>query len=295
MKIYIAGIHGVYETSQINQLLTNSLVTFWEKPKFHKCHREQDIFLDSGAFSAWSRKKSIDLKDYIRYVKENEEWITVYANLDVIGSARRSWRNQMKMEKAGLKPMPVFHTEDEPYWLEKCVNEYEMFCIGGMAKGFSRKERQSFLDRSFELVEKLGGLDRCKIHGFGMTSFDLMWRYPWYSVDSTTAVLVSGMGGIIVPPRRNGEWRYDLPPHGISISEKSPSAKKLNEHYTTVPPTVKQMIDDYLTENEYSFKDCAESYLPRRELNIIYYNTLQDAITEKGSNWDDTNKLIPLL
>ena len=31
------------------------------------------LFLDSGAFSAWSKNTTIDIEDYISFIKENEK------------------------------------------------------------------------------------------------------------------------------------------------------------------------------------------------------------------------------
>ena len=70
-----------------------------------------DLFLDSGAFSAWNKGTSIDIKKYIKFIKKNEDLFTVYANLDVIGiggnqpnllTATKTLENQRIMEKAGL-------------------------------------------------------------------------------------------------------------------------------------------------------------------------------------------------
>ena len=44
-----------------------------------------ELFLDSGAFSAFTQKVTIDIQEYIAFIKEHEDIIDVYANLDVIG------------------------------------------------------------------------------------------------------------------------------------------------------------------------------------------------------------------
>ena len=61
-----------------------------------------DLFLDSGAFSAWSSGTNISMDDYIDFIIENKQYITVYSNLDVIGDAEATWRNQSLMERKGL-------------------------------------------------------------------------------------------------------------------------------------------------------------------------------------------------
>ena len=53
-----------------------------------------NLFLDSGAYSAWSKGVTIDIDEYISFIKKNIKYITVYANLDVIGDPEATYRNQ---------------------------------------------------------------------------------------------------------------------------------------------------------------------------------------------------------
>jgi len=66
--------------------------------------RKLDIFLDSGAFSAYTQKAVIKLDDYIAFIKKYAKYITVYANLDVIGDAEATLKNQKLMERQGSSP-----------------------------------------------------------------------------------------------------------------------------------------------------------------------------------------------
>ena len=59
---------------------------------------EVDLFLDSGAFGAYSRKIILDVKQYGKWIKENKDWITVFANLDVKHSQKETAANQKTLE-----------------------------------------------------------------------------------------------------------------------------------------------------------------------------------------------------
>ena len=60
-----------------------------------------EVFLDSGAYSAWTSKQTIPLKDYIEFVREVEPYVQTYANLDVIpGSIGRPRTNEEVAESA---------------------------------------------------------------------------------------------------------------------------------------------------------------------------------------------------
>src|SRR2546423_4074021 len=68
-----------------------------------------DVFLDSGAFSAYSQGAKINIAAYCRYIFKYKHLLAVYSNLDVIGSAEGTLKNQRYMESKGLQPLPVFH------------------------------------------------------------------------------------------------------------------------------------------------------------------------------------------
>jgi hypothetical protein len=170
-----------------------------------------NLFIDSGAFSAWSLGIKITIEEYITFIKRYNDGITVYANLDVIGNVKGTWRNQKIMEDAGLHPLPVYHIEDPIEYLDKCL-EYDYFCLGGMAKGYKTHARTKFLDRCFSIIcDTPDHMPKRKVHGFGVTAFSLMVRYPWYSVDSTTWANFSAYGQVIVPPKKNKKWCYSEP------------------------------------------------------------------------------------
>ena len=234
--------------------------------------KKVSLFLDSGAFSAQSQGIAINLHEYIDFIKLHQDVIEVYANLDVIGDAKASWKNQRVMEKKGLNPLPVFHIEDwltsGSYYLEKCM-EYPYFCIGGMATGYSSPQRFNFLERCFSVIcDTPTGKPNHKVHGFGLTSLPLMLRYPWYSVDSTSWVVTGRMGSIFVPRYRSGQWIYDENSWKVVVSNRSPSTKDAGKHIETLPPKQKQIILDYIHAKGFQlgvsvFKHVAADYSPK--------------------------------
>jgi len=167
------------------------------------------IFLDSGAFTAWSRGKVINIDDYISFIYKYKDTIDVYANLDVIGSPEKTWENQMIMEKAGLLPLPVFHTPFEDVkWLQRYIEQgYDYIALGGMAGGTISKTRIiKHLNSVFpNLLCDQEGLPKVKVHGFGMTALQLVYKYPWYSVDSASWQLRGSAYGLVDVPRTPGK------------------------------------------------------------------------------------------
>jgi hypothetical protein len=212
--------------------------------------KKVELFLDSGAFSAWSQDKEIQIQDYIQFIKDNENVIDVYANLDVIGDAKGTYNNQRIMEKAGLNPLPVFHYGEDIKWLKKYLS-YPYITLGGMVP-ISNNALIAWLDNLFEnYLTDDKGIPICKIHGFGLTSLKLMLRYPWYSVDSTSWVVTGRMGSIYVPRRKGGEWVYNENSWKIAVSNRSPDKKEAGKHIDTMSPAEKQVFLDYIHEKGY--------------------------------------------
>lgn len=218
--------------------------------------KKVNLMLDSGAFSAFTKNVEINIYDYIKFIKKNEKYITHYINLDVIGDPVKTYENQKIMEGERLKPIPAFHVMFESKeWLKKYIDEgYDYIGLGGMAgTKFTKKDFINKLNPLFEFIicDKLG-MPKVKIHGFGMTSLDLMLRYPWYSVDSTSWVMTSRYGAVLIPITIKGEYRYDKNPLKVNFSLKSPSIKEEGKHYSTFTQLERKEIDKYLDLKGYS-------------------------------------------
>lgn len=227
-----------------------------------------DLFLDSGAFSAWSQGVEIDIQEYIQFIKDHQDIIDVYANLDVIGEAEGTYQNQKIMENAGLNPMPVFHQGEPEKYLRRYLRNNSYIGLGGMV-GTSAISLSPWLDRLFsEYLTDSQGFPKVKVHGFGLTSLKLMLRYPWYSVDSTSWVTTSRMGSIYIPRYRNGKWIYDENSWKVAVSNRSPDKKEAGKHIETLSPKQKEIILDYIYNKGYKlgkseFKKVPADYKPQ--------------------------------
>jgi hypothetical protein len=137
------------------------------------------ILIDSGAFSAANSNQEIDIDDYCRFIIETD--VKLYAGLDVIGNAEATRRNNEYMTKEYfLNPIPTFHMGSKLTDLEKLM-DYSYIALGGMV--FS-SGIEKHCDSVWDYILKNN--PRLRVHGFGLTNVDLMKRYPWYSVDSSS-------------------------------------------------------------------------------------------------------------
>lgn len=140
-----------------------------------------EVFADSGAFSAESQGVHIDIKEYAAWVRRWAHLITTYSNLDVIGSAAATDRNQKILEGMGLAPLPVFHVGSDMSKLTALVDRYAYIALGGMVPHMRYTKRiMPWLIQCFKLAR-----GRAVFHGFGATSWTVVKSFPWYSVDSS--------------------------------------------------------------------------------------------------------------
>lgn len=179
-----------------------------------QAEKGSEIVLDSGAYSAWSLGKQVNLDDYITFIHEHKQHLSWYANLDVITddpseSAEPSFDNFKVMKAAGLDPVPVFHFGEDPKWLKCYLEMSDFIALGGVYK-YARPRLYSWLDDVFtEYLTDDKGMPTCKVHGFGWTGTKLINRYPWYSVDSSSWVQLTVRGQTWIP-HPAGETGYDF-------------------------------------------------------------------------------------
>jgi len=223
------------------------------------------VFLDSGAFSAFTQGVEIDLPLYCDYIKRNQDIILVASVLDGIGDPQKTYENQMLMQSHGVNPLPCFHYGEDERYLEHYIANYEYLTIGGMVP-INKEQLQIWLDRIWSryLTDK-DGLPIRKVHGFGLTRVNLMQRYPWYSVDSSSWVQNARTGGIMIPGLG-----------AVFISNDSPARHEEGRHYNNFSPYDQQRIRHEVESRGFDIKRCQETYLARWCFNMQTYGELTD-------------------
>jgi hypothetical protein len=143
-----------------------------------------DIFADSGAFSAWSIGQTVVAADYIAWVKKWQHHFSAVAGPDVIGDPVTTQRETVAMISAvkGVPVLPVFHVGEDWSFLDYWVGKTDYLALGGMVPYVRQKPLLiAWLNKAFSRIP-----ETMNIHGFGMTSWGLLLKYPWYSVDSSS-------------------------------------------------------------------------------------------------------------
>lgn len=231
-------------------------------------------------FADWSFNKNPDVRkyldEYIEFIHKYKDQLMGYVNLDIIYNAEESWENQKYMESNGLRPIPVFHYGEDFKWLKKYVDEYEYIGIGGVAGGITLQQFVTSLgDRAFEYISKTN--PHIKVHGFAVTSYNLMTHYSWFSCDSTTWLKHAAYGNVMVPKydERKKTFDYGCPPFIISVSDISMVKSSKHPHYTIAfAPEIIERIEQYFALANVDPEVLKVKNLERMRCNIYYYEQL---------------------
>jgi len=230
--------------------------------------KKVSLFLDSGAFSAWARGITIDLEEYIVFCLKHIDYVDVIASLDVIPgegmfgkidsddvkrSARQGWLNYHEMLKAGIpkeKLIHTFHQGEDFKWLKRMVRSIPYIALSP-ANDKTTDQKRIWLDGCMKYVVDECGTPLVKFHGFGVTSVDLVIRYPWYSVDSTSWVKTGRFGGVYVPRKISGKFVYHKTPWKVNVSARSPSKTLHGKHFFTFSKEEQKTIQEYFEMKGY--------------------------------------------
>lgn len=237
MKIYFAGYGNGSLANNLHERMGATDLPILESYAYKSNVLEalrltSDVFLDSGAYTALTQGRVIDLDEYIDFIKEHTDKVTVYAALDVIGDWRATLKNLDYMLKHGVNPLPTFHY-GEPIEILDRFKEFPYIAIGGISKLRSIAGGDRWLDNVWKhLTDKQGNI-MTKVHGFGVTSFTIMMDFPWESVDSTSWLVGGKYGQILLPDSTSR----------MMIADDSPYKKKFGAHVDNLPKLQRQRID----------------------------------------------------
>jgi hypothetical protein len=222
---------------------------------------------------------------YIEFLLLNGKSIEHYTNLDVINNPSLTWRNQQVLERAGLHPIPVYHIGSKmpEKHLRRYVERYDYIALGGLIPNKTDviKEHLDYLFNEYILDKD--GFPKVKVHGFACTSPWLMWRYPWFSVDSTTARKLAMYGHVYLPTIND-----NLSVKTVTISSRhvsqlnKPIGLISNRKLKTVPkseqPTLldgtKKRVIAQAEKIGCTWENLCGNYMERMLYNHIYFSHL---------------------
>jgi len=236
----------------------------------------ENMIIDSGAFSVWTKNGRIDIDMYIQYCKETLEYKQTgnnmyFVNLDVLPgnfgrypsqeerehSAEQGWKNMEYMENHGVKVIHVFHQHEDFSWLRKLADHQEYIGLSP-ANDESQASKNRWLAKCFAMLKASR-----KTHGFAVTSVKTLLTFPFYSGDSSS--WIQGGKYASIPTFKDGKIK------SIAFKDK--------ENLSMLMDRVQGKDIDILTD-----------YMPRLRQGIRAYRAAGDYITkvweERGIKWD---------
>lgn len=280
MELYYVGpekanIMGV----ACEELEQNILFSYLDKAAIDK-YKEMvsshgKLFIDSGAFSAWTQGKVINVDEYINWINERSDYIDLYGQIDVIPgdrnsgavpsneevreAAKKTWENYLYMRPKMNKPEGLLYTfhVGEPIeflkqaleWKDADGNYIPYIALGGMV-GKPAHIRDKFLNQCFQVI-KASPNPKVKVHAFGMTDIKLLEKYPITSADSTSWIMTGAMGNIM-----------------SDVGNVAVSSQQCNlpNHFSHLPKEALQPFEDSIAEYGFTLQELADS----RDKRIIH-------------------------
>jgi hypothetical protein len=164
-------------------------MTALDKPMIYK----PSIIMDSGAYSAWQRRATLDVAAYSNFLFENLDWIEHYIALDVIKpedpveAAQLGYANFRYMKARGLDPWPVLHQGEDISWLHRYLDEGCRHI--GLAATSLRSQPEAaykWYELAWAHLVNQSGEPLVQVHMFGDARPRSLFSFPWASSDTTS-------------------------------------------------------------------------------------------------------------
>lgn len=230
------------------------------------------LFIDSGAYTALTQGKEVNVDEYIEYINGISDNVYVFAQVDYIpknandttDTGEASWQNYLYMLERVKEPnklIPIYHQSENLSVLKRMVefvkpdgNYIDYIGFGALAgTGITVPQKQQFFRKCYEVILTSKN-PNVKVHAMGMTSLSLLEMFPFYSADSTSWIMQGAMGNIQTP------WGM------LDVSDKNKFQKNslFNSH-----PEAKEKVIAWLEENGLTFDGVVNGYKSRMLCNLI--------------------------
>ena len=216
------------------------------------------------------------LMDYILFLKENKDKITTAVSLDAIYDPETSYGIYCYMKYGhGLDVLPVYHFAEDIKWFQLYMQHTDYIGISGLGQGIPKQDYYEWVNQVFELIcDKQTGIPQWKIHGFALTSVEVMVKYPFYSVDSSSWVQFSRFGKIMVPQLINGVYDYTKKPLDIFVSNRGTKDVREGNHIDHCSELTRKYVVDYLSSlglviGKSTFKEEEPLYQAKENESIV--------------------------
>lgn len=259
----------------------------------HAVGQPFELMYDSGAFTAWSQGREVDLDELIsiydlmleKYEPGAEAaWLI---SLDKIPGKRGVTATPEEIEEAvrisdknfailqkryGDRVLPVFHQNESTARLHEVAAMAPYICVSPRNDLHEASRRRW----SAEVHTAIPGK---KTHGLAATGYEMMTKVPWGSVDSATWVLLAANGSVFC----------DLQLRALSISDQSSAVKDANQHYRTLPQVMRESFAAFAAARGFTIEGLESGFYDR----MIFNRVLMTEVMESLPPPDQIAKAVP--
>lgn len=174
---------------------------YWKNVDIEKAVPNADILMDSGVFTMFNKgkptKEDIEkyVDNYIDYINKHGIEKYVEMDLDVFFSYDYILKLRKKLEKGTRrKSIPIWHVSRGKEKFIKMCKEYDYAGIGGIVSREAIKDYKHL----YKDLNKLASSYGCKLHAMGFTPTKDLYKYRFYSSDSTSWKLGNRSGNVYI-------------------------------------------------------------------------------------------------
>lgn len=250
-----------------------------------RCKAGYKTFVDSGAFSAYSRGIEINVDDYIDWINTWHENLERYCCFDTIPtndispdvSAVKTWENYTYMRDRLIEPHKLvycFHYgEDTKYLIRALESGIDFVALGGVARK-GRKQRYEFFTELIPIFEQYPNVH---VHAFGMTAIDLLNDFTY--IDS------SDSSSWLYPPKF---LRIDTDSFG-TLFFGTDKTKPINakESVDNLTPVELKILEEELATRGFTIEDMYHNK-QRSDWCILYWiDKMKNGVKRTNHNEDE--------
>jgi hypothetical protein len=286
MKFFQASLHlevlkrynRLFPDDRLNVLLSIAYNES-ERKDFLFTHRAMidELICDSGAWSVAQGNSDLTLPAVISFLRRFGGCFNYYFNFDTDFSDQgfaNNLSNQMEMEKAGLKPVPVIHNF--------FTNEIQFYVASGkynrLALGSSQSTRFDNIRYAVDKIKKWGNPD-IRVHWFGGSRFDWLVQLPIASCDSTSWAATGKFGDIRYwnPHEERPEKAHD-----IYVGGRTKEFKEGEYHFVDYPWR-KELEKSLWDEFRLTYMDLLgpDGNLHKQLVNTRFYADLEKRVNKE--------------
>lgn len=246
----------------------------WMKAALERGNLKQEVMLDSGAFTAWSKGDEVSLRSLIRiyrsfirrYKKDTSAiWLI---NLDRIPGAKgrepseqeiidamaESDRN-LKVLQTEFGPivLPVFHQGEPESRLHDVSAQSEYICISPR-NDLGERLRVQWSQQTHCLIKN-------KTHGLATTGIQMATTVPWHSTDSAAWNIRPALG--------MAYFNFGDRAVSVFISSESPRRYDANGHYDSMSSVKQKFLRDRIEARGFTLEQLRTEMRARAAFSFL--------------------------